>query len=265
MASSDETTIQPVAPPGAQSKLTLERSRCRERSLAHPFGTRHRSTAFDAARVRCVLGVVRIRRNDTAGVRRRCFDARRIRGTGAARIRGTGAARIRGGEAATIRTRGAVRFDRLADARVAVALSGEAIHPFVPERSARGEVVVIPAQQPDVRGRRRAALRARDDVIELDPHGRTAHATGLQRPLAAALVAVPHFALHARGDVVCLGKVICLRRPRRPSRPVREALLLRVILEQEVERGFEDVFGPRLRERVRERVASSVQLVDEPA
>ena len=81
----------------------------------------------------------------------------------------------------------------------------EEIHVRVAVGLARGELVVEFACQPAIVDGRRAALAARDDVVDLEPQGRTADASGIERPRALALVAGPHLSPHRGGmwpDVV---------------------------------------------------------------
>src|SRR6266508_4916039 len=119
------------------------------------------------------------------------------------------------------------RWRRGAAWRCCVVPVREPIHPGVPERLPRGEIVMLDACEPDVLDRRRAAAGARDDVVELDAVRGAADPARRERPLAAAAVASPDRALHVRREVVGL------RGRRRLPRVLDHPLALRLLREDE--------------------------------
>jgi len=94
-------------------------------------------------------------------------------------------------------------------------------------------------------------------VPELDAVRRAADAARGERDLAASAVALEHGAPHARGDAV-RG-----RGRRRLTRTRHDALPLRVLREEEIETGLEDLLRRRARLRMRERVARRRDLREE--
>jgi hypothetical protein len=95
------------------------------------------------------------------------------------------------------------------------------------------------------------------DVVDLELVRRAADAAVGHRELAPSLVAVPDLPLHVRGDVVGL------RGPGLTPWLVDEPLALRVSLEEEVERGLEDLVCARAGVRVRERCPGRLELPEE--
>ena len=114
-----------------------------------------------------------------------------------------------------------------------------------------------PAQKPNVLDRRRAAQGLRPPVVELDAAPRPADAAGMEFPLAAAAVAEPDGALHLGREG---GR---LRGPALLARLLDEPLPLRVLAEEEVETGLEELLGAGGRVRVGECVPRRVELVEE--
>jgi hypothetical protein len=94
-------------------------------------------------------------------------------------------------------------------------------------------------------------------VVELDATRGPAELAVRQPVLALAPVPLPHLALHVGRDAV-RG-----RGRRLPPRLLDEPLPLRVLREDEVEAGFEDLFVGRVRARVRKRIARRRELLQE--
>jgi hypothetical protein len=77
--------------------------------------------------------------------------------------------------------------------------------------------------------------------------------------LALAVVPLPDLSEHARADAIGLGRPELRLRPRdQPAAPIGA-------VEEEVERGLEDLGGGGTGLRVRERVAGAVELGEEAA
>jgi hypothetical protein len=113
----------------------------------------------------------------------------------------------------------------------------ELIHQVVAERLPRGEVVVEVAQEPRVADGRGAAQATRRHVVELDAERGAADPAALERPLAAASVANPDLPLHVGRDV------LRVRRRRLAPRLLHETLPLRVLSEDEIQTGVEDLLA----------------------
>jgi hypothetical protein len=115
------------------------------------------------------------------------------------------------------------------------AAPGELVHPGVSEFSPRREIVVDPAEKPDVLDGRWTASGTRNPVIKFHAGIGAASAARFQRPLAPAAISRPDGALHGRRQR------FRLRTWRSAARLLGETLALRVALQDEVEPRFEDL------------------------
>src|SRR5437868_7493985 len=137
-------------------------------------------------------------------------------------------------------------------------VSRELVHPLVAEGSPRGEVVVHAAKQAKVLRGRGAITGPRDGVVELDPQGRPADATGFQRPLAAATVSQPNLAPHRGGNDA-------RSRGGHPSAWfLHDAFPAGVPLQDEIESRLQDSLCGRARIGVRKCRPCRFELFEEP-
>ena len=134
---------------------------------------------------------------------------------------------------------------------------GVVVHQRVAVHEARREVVVDPAEQPAVVHGGRASEAPRDDVVELNPSRRAADAAAVERPGAPAVVPPPDCAAHRGGNVVRSRRARIGLRFRHLAPPPR------LLLEEQVERGLEDLTGRGFRLRVGLAGPGAVQLGDE--